>query len=647
MKIQLRSISIYSHHGERRDVQFKIGKLNIVTGASKTGKSALLEIVDYCWGRKDFTVPTGVIRTSVSWFAILLERDGEGILIARKNPGQSGRASSEIYFARGVEGPPSNVTEFRRNITLPSLKHELSKILGISRNKSIPSTGALSEPGEVSSRHAILFCLQGQGEIANKEILFHRQAESFLSKAIKDVLPYFLGAVDEDHFLKLMRYQTERKRLRKLERERDERLAISQNLSGTARGLWDEALRAGLISPDVELGSPESAIRILKEAVASERNESIIIDDPPADLATLEEHRRKLRRQLREIREELNEIQRLQHAASDFEREAQHQQARLASIGLIKANSDDADNVCPLCDQSLSVPVPAISEINDSLAKIQSQLESIRRDTPRIEGRLTQLESLRQDIGQDLRNVNSDIQIRIQQDDELRDEQHRFVERARVRGRIDLYIESIDVTDIDGALIQDIEHTKALVDELAVVNDDEFVQERLETTLRIIGRSLTKYATDLGLEHREKLLRLDPRRLTVVADAIDRSTTLLQMGSAENWVGYHVATHLSLHDFFRSSRRPVPSFLMLDQPSQSHFPREPDPLKPNNESADEDQAAVRQLFKYMHDYCQEFTPNMQIIVVDHVELQDAWFKGSTVDRWRDGSALVPESWPTA
>src|SRR5262245_22406068 len=38
MILQLRSISIYSHDGQRRDVKFTLGGLNIVTGASQTGK---------------------------------------------------------------------------------------------------------------------------------------------------------------------------------------------------------------------------------------------------------------------------------------------------------------------------------------------------------------------------------------------------------------------------------------------------------------------------------------------------------------------------------------------------------------------------------------------------------------------------------
>ncbi len=122
MSLQLRSISIYSHEGERRDVEFRLGSLNIVTGASKTGKSALLDIVDYCWGRAECTVAEGEIRKSVSWFLLHLDNSGEGILLARRNPGPAGRASDDIFFARGVEDLPPDATGFQKNITMDGLK---------------------------------------------------------------------------------------------------------------------------------------------------------------------------------------------------------------------------------------------------------------------------------------------------------------------------------------------------------------------------------------------------------------------------------------------------------------------------------------------------------------------------------------------
>ena len=81
MSLQLRAIAIYSHDGQVRAVKFNLGDLNIVTGASKTGKSALLDIVDYCWGRGECTVAEGEIRKKSSWFALLFDNAGEAFFL--------------------------------------------------------------------------------------------------------------------------------------------------------------------------------------------------------------------------------------------------------------------------------------------------------------------------------------------------------------------------------------------------------------------------------------------------------------------------------------------------------------------------------------------------------------------------------------
>jgi hypothetical protein len=50
--VQLLSVILYNAQGAIRRVDFRPGRLNIVTGESRTGKGALLTIVDYCLGRK-------------------------------------------------------------------------------------------------------------------------------------------------------------------------------------------------------------------------------------------------------------------------------------------------------------------------------------------------------------------------------------------------------------------------------------------------------------------------------------------------------------------------------------------------------------------------------------------------------------------
>ena len=644
MTLQIRSISVYSHDGERRCVRFKLGALNIVTGAPKTGKSALLDIVDYCWGRDECTVPEGEIRRGVSWFAVHFDNDGEGILIARKNPGPAGQTSDAIHFARGIDELPADTSGFHKNITADGLKMQLSATLGISENIHVPDQRATRRPLEASSRHAILFCLQAQDEIANRRLLFHRQGEQYIPQAIRDALPYFLGAVDEDQFFALKRYQDVRARLRRLEREYTETQAITRSASNVALSLLADARRAGLVAPDAQPEDASSVLALLWDATAPQPIAFSTIDDPEADLTALDERRRSLVPQLQELREEIADVGRLSREASEFEVEAREQEARLASVGLIPDPGEDAGKTCPLCESQLAVPVPTITEIHTSLTNVQTQLRSVRRDAPRLQERLAGLESRRADMNEQLRTVNADIAKRIQDNERLRLEQHQFAEQARVAGRIAYYLENTAAAAEDSEVPRKLEQLRAEIRELEVALDDDAAQERLTTALNLLGRELTNFATQLELEHGENPLRLDVKRLTVVADTDDGPLSLAKMGSGENWVGYHVATHLSLHKLFYRRRRPVPGLLMLDQPSQAHYPPDRDEGGSIDGLADEDQAAVRQLFSLLHHYCRELAPNIQVIVTDHVELLEDWFRNSMVERWRDGTALVPQSW---
>lgn len=174
--------------------------------------------------------------------------------------------------------------------------------------------------------------------------------------------------------------------------------------------------------------------------------------------------------------------------------------------------------------------------------------------------------------------------------------------------------------------------------------DPEAIREKLNAFMNIIGRYMSAYSDALDLEHRGSQLRLDIRNLTVVADTLDGPVSLLRMGSGENWVGYHVLAHLALHKWFRQKNRPVPGFIIFDQPSQAHYPPERDADGSLDVLGDEDQTAVLQLFKLISDAAAELAPQLQVIVMDHADLKRDWFQSAVVERWRKGEKLVPQAW---
>ena len=60
MRCYIRYIGVIDNGNNSHYVSFEEG-LNIITGRSSTGKSAIIEIFDYCTGSHNNTIPVGVI----------------------------------------------------------------------------------------------------------------------------------------------------------------------------------------------------------------------------------------------------------------------------------------------------------------------------------------------------------------------------------------------------------------------------------------------------------------------------------------------------------------------------------------------------------------------------------------------------------
>ncbi|WP_295911295.1 AAA family ATPase [uncultured Alistipes sp.] len=98
--MQIKNIILYKDAERKRILPFDLGKVNIITGESKSGKTALINIVDYCLGSKECKIADGVIRDNVYWFAMTIAfADNEQYVIARLNPNVRNVSSiSEIYI---------------------------------------------------------------------------------------------------------------------------------------------------------------------------------------------------------------------------------------------------------------------------------------------------------------------------------------------------------------------------------------------------------------------------------------------------------------------------------------------------------------------------------------------------------------------
>ena len=304
----------------------------------------------------------------------------------------------------------------------------------------------------------------------------------------------------------------------------------------------------------------------------------------------------------------------------------------------------EGESRCPLCDQVTEGRVPASEDLLAELRRASEHLERVVRHTPGLEALIVE-QGRRISETRRLLQENRSAREAVRRSDETLATMHDAdTLRAHTLGRISLFLETVPQVEDSSELKAEIARIQREMERIEAELSEEGVQERLESILSVISRSLTEWATRLELEHRGNPFRLDLRRLQLVADAESGPIPMDRMGSAANWIGCHLMAHLALHSWFVKRSRPVPRFLFLDQPSQAYFPAERDIHVSINVLKDEDRLAVVRMFELMRDVVQELHPGLQIIVTEHADINEEWYQQAVIERWRNGAALIPADW---
>jgi hypothetical protein len=644
ISMQILNIVLYSHDGRRRVVKLKPGAVNVITGASKSGKSALIDIVDYCFGSGECRVPEGPIRRDVSWFALQLQLSAGQAFVARRCPDGRAASSEECFVEVGeLVGTPDRST-LRQTTNTKGLIALLSGWSGIGDNIHEPQPGQTRPSLTANVRHALALCFQPQDEIIRRQQLFHGAGDHFFAQALKDTLPYFLGAVDDDYVRKREQLRRVREQLRACERKLAEIAALRGDGASKADTLLAQSRDAGLSS--ITSDSWEATVAALRTIASIPLANVEATASDGAEFSRLAGERAQLLGEQRRIRDEVDAVRAFENDGRGFSREATEQQARLKTIGIFE--NSVPGHTCPLCSQALdsTMQLPTVAEVKGTFASLSSRLDTVVRAEPQIEKAVAELDGKLQAIQRRLARNRAEMEAVRTADERLALTRDDATKKVHILGRISLYLESLPDVPDTRALEHETEDLRAQASALDIELSDERVRERLESVTSILGQRMTQWARDLGLEHSKFPLRLDLKNLTIVADTADGPVPMARMGSGENWVGFHLIAHLALHHWFVERARPVPRFLFLDQPSQVYFPAEKDVDGSMSLVSEDDRLAVSRMFRLIFDAVKEVAPGLQVLITEHADINDDWYQAAVVERWRGGLKLVPEDWPT-
>ena len=198
-------------------------------------------------------------------------------------------------------------------------------------------------------------------------------------------------------------------------------------------------------------------------------------------------------------------------------------------------------------------------------------------------------------------------------------------------------------------------------------NDEERRRRASDVHARI-SSYIVRFIEHLGIEGAEGRPMLDERELNLrfEREGAKGADFLWEIGSGENWMAYHLAALLALHGVFlnRLQNNPVPTFLVIDQPSQVYFPSDTfEQIVTGEADLDEpgesigaargrkgrlgDLESTRKIFASLARAHGSFNSRLQIIVLDHAD-HHAWgdIEGvKEVANWRgEADFLIPSHW---
>ncbi|MFB2815349.1 DUF3732 domain-containing protein [Shewanella xiamenensis] len=639
MKTLIHEIGVIDKQGIKHPVNFKAG-LNVVTGKSSTGKSALIEIFDYCFGSSENTIPKGVITTSAAVYYVALAVNEQNIVIAR-DPDIATKAffrrvekfnTTNIdrdYFNANYFRPLKEFTKHLRGFFLDIDDVDESLQARVNRGQKAPTP---------SIRSFSSFMLQHQNLVANKHALFYRFDEKEKRDQAIEHTKIFLGLVDQKFF----HLSQEKERLsaetRRLERQKDtnkrtsesytQKVAPVLSLLYALMGFKDEPL-----SLDKVLRHPQDAKDQLDGIIVAEKI------NHNSDAITQRYEQLKLARN-----QKIAELRKLQRQAASINKHIREEERFVDNVKQFSSpkHVHISASVCPFCHTEKDNLRQSAEKLQQAITKVSGNLAQARPMKAKFESSLIEVLRDTETASKSLTELNQQITEIEKANQQLTELKSLYESIIMQKAKLFALLDTLNMAD-DAKLEKEIKELKKQLKKIT----DALKEYDVQKGLKHASDKVNEYMTEIG-SHFEFEASYKPINLHFSFETFDlyhltpenEQIYLRSMGSGANWLYCHVTLFLALHKYFAElgEKCAIPSILFLDQPTQVYFPnfnrdnsttfeeqktQESQQRTENERPVDEDIKAVENLFSQLSTYCNDLEANIgfspQIIVTDHAD----------------------------
>lgn len=642
-----------------RVIPFEPGKINVISGDPGTGKSTLTWIVDYCLGSEKCSIPVGLIRELTGWFGLHLKLANTEMIIARRNP-EDQQSTTDLYWNEGLKLEVPAIVQ--KNARVDDLKNRFNQIAHLP-SLDFSTDDIVGYAGRPSSRDMAAFNFQPQHIVANPYTFFFKADTTEHREKLRIIFPLVLGSIDATTLAKQRELKDAEREYDKLRREFEARTTAARAWEAEVESYYLQAKGLGLLAdapspgPDWRLDKyllelrrvPDSVRQMDLPEVREGTNEAA-----SGEFVRVAAEEDQLAQDTGSLKRRLDKINQLSASLNDYGSSFTSQEDRLEGVGWLEEKLRD-NHECPVCAAVHTDGNARLTELQTLAREMKTLAVSVRQAPAKLDQEQATLR-------QELRDKETLLSRARQKRQFLEERTAAFAaQRQRVRqiylfvGRVEQALENV----MSSRNVDDLQDkAKALAERLARLRrelDGKSRQDRLNAAIDKVSARIADYAKSLRLEHATENVRLNTRELTLQFRPLSGRTDFLwEVGSGQNWVGYHIAGLLALHEHFNGlPQNPVPRFLMIDQPSQVYFPeawptmdQTPGGNKPSERSPDIE--GVRRIFAALSEFMTVLKGQFQVIVTEHAG--SITWQGidniHLVANWREGhdDFLIPAEW---
>lgn len=609
-KFSIEKIVLWLKNGKQRVLKFEPDRVNVITGESNTGKSAILDIVDYCLFASSPQISDSIINENVEWYGLKFSINDKTYTIARKCFTKV--VSNEYYFSSigniPKEFPVSNNTE---SALKPIIETEFSIN---STTKFTYGSNQLKLGSKISLRYFLMFNTISQDIITeSRDIYFDKQDNSRYKEALPRIFDIATGIESVENILFKERKEQLEKKLILLENKSSK---IDSHRS-IFREEQDEILRTAREFDLINSSDNDQAINELKQVVSNKKFNSGYDSSERDEL----ERGRNL------VKRKINNLKKLKSEYNIYKKNLKTIQDSLAPIDYLKNKVEVRTDYFEYIMATLEKELKEIKNINKKVTPIDKQVDD---------------EILALNIQLDYINLKLETlpkKISITESDE-----QKLIFIGRVAEKFDLYSnpndysnkyqEQIDTLEEEIAQIPIVDTEKSRLLTIGLI--EEVVLNYMQNYGEVLGNYEYYYPL---FDYKEKSLKLRKPRSTKIENKI---------GSSSNHMFLHLFFSLAIHEVIFINKAPyVPPFLVIDQPSRPYYGRDNSTRKiVDNISSDD--SKIRQAFVLLNEYIRnrlENSGHFQMIVFEHIEpdsFEDLDYI-HLVEEFKDGNALIPDN----